>query len=497
MSKLFYLFFIIFFLSCCSAQLWADEGFRFKRQNLKVDGEIIGTMYEDLDGDNLIDLLVFYLEGEEENAKRMVGFFKQQTGLDFDTIPDQVFELDVKASLVDLADLDRDGQKELLFLAQDGVHYYSWSARFFNKEPTLLFSTANFLTSPEQDVMIWDFCPDFEDEDGFVIVPQMNRYDIWARKEQKEFICRSKLRFKPDISLRGNSGELAQNRGPIHLSYQMPGLVLSDYDADRERDMLLFNKEKMFVFLSKGDAFFQEQADRVITLPLAEKKEEQDFQIEDINGDGIIDLVVNESGGNLEKGLKSKVSIYMGKGTEGFQLNSPHQVISSEKEASGVLLCDLNGDNRKEMIMPSWGFSIGSMVKLLLTKSFKFSLYVRSLGSDDIYPDEPNRKMKLGVKVTFDESGGSEFQGDEFSGDFNGDGLNDLFFVAGDNVLRFFLGREGDFFSDKPQYEMGIEIPTGRHKIIDLNNDNKSDIIFSFANKEDLKNKIVILFSKM
>jgi hypothetical protein len=145
--------------------------------------------------------------------------------------------------------------------------------------------------------------------------------------------------------------------------------------------------------------------------------------------------------------------------------------------------------------MYSWGFNIGSMVKALLTKSVKFDLYIRSLGKDDIYPDKPNREMKLSMKVSFGNSDEDNFALD-LSGDFNGDGLNDLFFAGGDNILKIFTGRKGDFFADKPQYEMGIEIPTGNCKIIDLNNDNKSDIVFSFGEKKDLKGKMVILFSK-
>ncbi|MCJ7577468.1 MAG: hypothetical protein MUO91_03345, partial [candidate division Zixibacteria bacterium] len=88
-KELFYLFSAILFLFSGLTHLWADDGFRFKRQNLKVDGEIIGKMYEDLDGDSLIDLVVFSLQGEEGNSKRMVGFFKQQSGSGFDTIPHQ------------------------------------------------------------------------------------------------------------------------------------------------------------------------------------------------------------------------------------------------------------------------------------------------------------------------------------------------------------------------------------------------------------------------
>ncbi|MCJ7508274.1 MAG: VCBS repeat-containing protein, partial [candidate division Zixibacteria bacterium] len=235
----------------------------------------------------------------------------------------------------------------------------------------------------------------------------------------------------------------------------------------------------------------------VLTLKPKDKEEENiDFKIEDINGDGIIDLAVNQSGGDLEKGFKSKISIYLGKEGEGLNLDSPHQVISSEKEQSSVELYDLNKDGKKEMIVSGAGFNIGSMIKILLAKSVKLDFDVRSLGKNDIYPDQPNRKIKLNIKVSFGSSDEDNLAMDP-SGDFNGDGLNDLFFAGGDNMLKFFLGRKGDFFADKPQYELGIEIPAGNCKIIDLNNDNRSDIVFSFGEKKELKGKMVILFSKM
>ncbi|MCJ7507888.1 MAG: VCBS repeat-containing protein [candidate division Zixibacteria bacterium] len=496
-SKLFYLFFAILSLSFGLNQLWADEGLHFTRQNLKVNGEIVSKIYEDLNGDSLVDFIVFYSEGEDENSKRMVGFFEQQKGSGFDSIPNQTFELNKKASIVDLADINKDNKKELLFLADDGVYYYSLNGDSFNKEPSLLFSTNSFLPSSEENIAIWDFCPDFQDKGQMVIVPQKRGFEIWTRKEQGEFVRQDKLGFKPDISLSSSPGELNQKRGLIHFSYGIPGLIFTDYNKDGKEDILILKEDKIYVFLSKEDGSFGEQADKVLTLKPKDKKEENiDFKIEDINGDGIIDLAVNQSGGDLEKGFKSKTSIYLGKEGEGLNLDSPHQVISSEKEQSSLELYDLNKDGKKEMIVSGAGFNIGSMIKILLTKSVKLDFDVRSLGKNDIYPDQPNRKIKLNIKVSFGSSDEDNLAIDP-SGDFNGDGLNDLFFAGGDNMLKFFLGRKGDFFADKPQYEMGIEIPTGNCKIIDLNNDNKSDIVFSFGEKKkDLKGKMVILFSK-
>ena len=492
-SKLLYPF--LFFLSLGLTPLWADDSSLFTRNDLRVGGEIVGKIYEDVNGDSLIDILVFYKEGEDENLKRMVGYFRQQTGSVFDTIPNQVFELDKKASVVDLADVDKDGKKELLFLAEDGVYYYSLEGESFNLKPIPLFSTTGFLSSPEEKVMIWDFYPELKNKNEMVIVPQKKGYDIWTRPDPKEFVLNGKLSFKPDISLYGSSGELDQNRGLIHLSYEIPSMIFSDYDQDGKEDILLLDKDQMYVFLSKADGFFQEQADKVVALKAKGKEEEQEVKIDDVNGDGIIDLILNESTGDLEKGGKTKINIYLGKKGEGFRLDSPHQTISSEKEQSEVWFNDLDKDGNKEMIMPSWGFSVGSFVKLLFSKSAKFNVYIRSLRENDTYPYLPNREMKLSVKVSLGSSS-DDNQALDFSGDFNGDGLNDFYFVGGEKVMKFYLGRKGDFFADKPQHEMGIDIPAGGPKIIDLNNDGKSDLIFS-PKKKELKGKIVILFSKM
>jgi hypothetical protein len=489
------LFPFLFFLSLSLTPLWADDSSLFTRRDLRVDGEIVGKMNEDVNGDSLIDILVFYKEGEDENLKRMVGYFKQQTGSVFDTIPNQVFELDKKASVVDLADIDKDKRKELLFLAEDGVYYYSLEGESFNHKPALLLSTTCFLSSPEEKVMIWDFCPELKNKNEMVMIPQKKGYDILTKKEQNNFVFQSKLGFKPDISLYGSSGELDQNRGLIHLSYEIPSMIFTDYDQDGKEDVLLLNKDKMYVFLSKADGSFQEQADKVVALKARGNEEKQEVKIDDVNGDGLIDLILNESTGDLEKGGKTKINIYLGKKGEGFHLDSPHQILSSEKEQSEVWFNDLDKDGKKEMIMTSWGFSVGSFVKLLFSKSAKFNLYIRSLRENDTYPNQPNREMKLSVKVSLGSSS-DDNQALDFSGDFNGDGLNDFYFVGGENIMKFYLGRKGDFFADKPQHEMGIDIPAGGPKIIDLNNDGKSDLIFS-PEKKELKGKITILFSKM
>ncbi len=479
--------------------LQGGQGLPFTRQNLKVNGEIIGKISEDLDGDNLVDLILFYLEGEDENSRKMVGFFKQQKDLGFDTIPQQIFRLDEKASVVDLADIDKDGTKELLFLTEDGVYYYSLEGGVLSSEPSLLITAANFLTSPENSIMLWDFCLDWgDDKDNLLLIPQRKGYDVWRGSQQGGFERKARLRFKPDISLRASPGELRQDRGLIGFSYNIPGLVLADYNGDGEDDMLMLQKDKIYVFLPKEDGDHGEQADKVISLKSKNKEDNPEIKLEDINGDGIVDLILNESKGDLEKGSKTKISIYLGKKGDGFDLDTPHQTISSEKEASDVSFCDLDDDGKKEMIMPSYGFSLGSVVKMLLSKSLKFNLYIRSLGKENTYPDRPNREMKLSVKVSLSGSGDEDNQALEFSGDFNGDGLGDLFFASGDNILKFFLGRRGDFFADKPQYEMGIEVPAGRSMIIDLNKDDKSDMIISFGKERgELKGKVVVLFSNM
>ena len=495
----FCLIWLIVFCCLGLAQSGSAQSLNFKRQNLKVNGNIIGKMYKDVDGDSLIDIIVFYLEGKEDNSKRMVGFFKQQKSSGFDTIPNQTFNLDKKASVVGLSDVNRDGKKELLFLSEDGVYFYGINGGTFDEKPSLLFSAGSFLPAPEENVLKWDFCVDMDNKDQTIIIPQRKGYEIWTRNGQGEFVSKGKLKLKPIISISAGSAQLEQNRGSIHLSYDMPGLTLVDYNKDGKTDILVIQENKIYIFLSKEDGSFGEQADKVLALKAKDKENEQrDIKLDDINGDGAIDLIINESGGNMEKGMKSKTSIYLGKGAEGFNLNSLHQVISSEKEASEVSFHDLNKDGKKEMIASSFGFNVGSMIKVLLTKSLKFGLYVSSLEKNDIYPQEPNCKMKLSMKVSFDNesNGSSGVQEGDFSGDFNGDGLSDLFYVAGDNILRFFLGKKRVFFSDKPDYEMGMEIPADYHKIINLNNDNRSDIIFSFPEKKDMKNKLVVLFSK-
>jgi len=483
---------------CCLglAQPGSAQSLNFKRQNLKVKGDIIRKIYEDVDGDSLIDIIVFYLEGKEDNSKRMVGFFKQQKSSGFDTIPNQTFNLDKKASAVELSDINEDGKKELLFLSEDGVYFYWINGGIFDEKPSLFFSAGSFLPAPEEDVLKWNFCIDTENKGQTIIIPQRKGYEIWTRSGQGEFVSKGKLKLKPIISISAGSGQLEQSRGSIHLSYDMPGLALADYNKDDKTDIVVMQENRIYIFLSKQDGSFGEQADKVLALKAKDKEEEQqDIKLDDINGDGAIDLVINESGGNMEKGMKGKMSIYLGKGAEGFSLELPHQVISSEKEASEVSFHDLNKDGKKEMIASSFGFNISSMIKVLLTKSLKFGLYISSLEKNDIYPKEPNCKMKLSMKVSFDNDNSNNTDLD-FTGDFNGDGLNDFFYVAGDNILRFFLGREGIFFTDKPQYEMGLEIPAGESKVIDLNNDNRSDIVFSFEERKDLKNKMVVLFSK-
>jgi FG-GAP-like repeat/FG-GAP repeat len=173
----------------------------------------------------------------------------------------------------------------------------------------------------------------------------------------------------------------------------------------------------------------------------------------DFNGDGLMDLVVANSG-DPANGDDGNVSILLGNGDGTFQ---PAQSVVAGKNPFSVAVDDFNGDGRLDVVVANNG---NSAVSVLLGNGN---------GTFQTHVDFATGFGPVSVSV----------------GDFNGDQISDLAVAAHPaNVVSVLFGNGDGTFQGHVDYATGAANPLGDPNavvIADLNIDGKVDIIASHA----------------
>ncbi len=195
--------------------------------------------------------------------------------------------------------------------------------------------------------------------------------------------------------------------------------------------------------------------------------------LEDINGDGLGEIIVQKSispeeGEELEP---NKVYVVFGNnsfgadfdlanvdGNNGFEIDAPLEI-------EGII--DLNGDNLQDIIFDD-----------TVTEGKKYVLF----GSSNGYDAQFDLNSLDGTNGFVIENLSSSFQD---IGDINGDGLDDAIFETVDNTTYVVFGRNNEFEAtlDVENSEANVlaieSSDTEISTVLDINNDEKDDLVFN------------------
>src|SRR6266540_3726947 len=192
------------------------------------------------------------------------------------------------------------------------------------------------------------------------------------------------------------------------------------------------------VFLGNGDGTFS-AATPYPTLAIGA----QSVAIGDLNGDGKLDLVVAYA--------SSKYSVFLGIGNGSFNQQTPIS-LSGNKNLSSVAIADLNGDGKLDLALANYGLAPGDP------------------GTVSVFLGNGNGTFGSPTNLTTGANASSVA-----IGDLNGDGKLDLAIANYDsNTVSVLLGNVGGGFQAQTQY------PTGTNPssvaIGDLNGDGRLDL---------------------
>jgi hypothetical protein len=130
------------------------------------------------------------------------------------------------------------------------------------------------------------------------------------------------------------------------------------------------------------------------------------------------------------------------------------------------------------------GFSF--FLNYFLANRIAVNVELRRLSSKMRYEDKPAVTRTIHIRVS--ESGTEPARS---TGDFNGDGLEDIVVGTDENRLSFFLSNKIEFMPENPSFE--LEAPAyGTITTLRLNSDSRTDFVILYPDEE--KQNLAVLF---
>jgi len=386
----------------------------------------------------------------------------------------------------------------IVYLTGDAVLSYNIEDKTISK---LLTVDTLYKYQRDFEMNFGEFVQDFN-QDGLsdFITYSLDTTHVYLQNSDGSFTHQS-LAISPRIEKSGSG-----------IKFSPQNFYHADFNHDDKKDIAFQVDDELMFFPQNNDQSFDDKA-IVITLNAHLENENSAIKkqqgkkaadvnletIEDINGDGLVDVVTKES---VREGMMSRTNVLMVR--YGFINNG---LMNYKKEADGkatfdgegmIKFKDVDGDGLKDYYTLSVEMGIGTMMSAM-SGAIDMDLRFYKLGKNGKYVKKPTYENEVEMSISSD-SGGEALT--DIS-DFNGDGINDLILKTDDDEFTIYSGSKGKRLFGKRGSDYEIALPKSvRTEVKDFNGDGKADILFLYGKhydeddeKEVGENKITLWLS--
>lgn len=222
-------------------------------------------------------------------------------------------------------------------------------------------------------------------------------------------------------------------------------------------------------------------------------------RIEDVNHDGIFDLVVRytKSSGALDR--QNDYEIYTGAIDAGkivFQQKTS-SLIQDEGTLTDLTFVDINGDKQLEALVSGFDIGVSQIIGALLSGSISQDVHLFYQNGQGNFT--PKNKITREVELSFSISKGRSGSPVVLFADVNGDGKKDWVLSDEQKAVNVYLAKsKHDFERRATKYKTTLPMQGRRVVSTDLNQDGRDDLVMSYGrlDNENMRSTIKILFAQ-
>ncbi len=505
----------------------------FVFNELRADGLMRDHILSDMNGDGLADLGM--IVSTVIDGKKIFAF---QTCLQSPTkgfsqacarlsLPEDARAFDV-GDIGDVGEMGEMGERraaELLVLTSGGLRMASFAERSFGAlAPVVPLKTILDNTDPLEPTHL-DFIRDLDAVGReSLILPTFEGPALYEYRDAG-FALRKQLHSPARVSYRVGTGRGPNINETIHsftsqtqAIYTAPDTFVEDFDGDGQLDLITLLDTELKVFLREPSGAFPVSPSLELERSVLSPDEKgghmagEALTFSDLNGDGLSDLVVVSWGGKEQRTRIDRHIYYArplsGRSSDGAskaRLEYPakaDQIVRSESTFPDFSIMDLNGDGRRDLVIPFFHFATSQVFKVATQSEVKIQFRLFLMGDNGRFSQDPkNALAKVDRRISLDyriNLLGMIFNGEQlasgefnplinFGGDLNGDGFPDLVADSGRNRLGIYWGNEKASYPRSPDLVVPFE-SAGDFDLVDLNGDGKTDIV-TYYSRDDKSGK--------
>jgi len=409
-----------------------------------------------------------------------------------------------------------ENKQGLYFLAKKKVVSLKYNGNKVDNEQSGLYFqheqdvNSIFLINESTFITKKDFIQDVN-KDGLddILLPDFEQTNIWLSSKNAHGYLYQHLAINSQAEL---------SRGGV--SFTPITLFFADFNLDTRQDIAWITKGNINYFSQTEEGNFSSNHN---TLTIAnsihglnwwqiresdgENLDQSNLthrvveEIKDINGDGVVDVVVRftQSSGVLDR--VNDYEFYLGYSNNVGQIEFPKEadtVIKAEGTLTGLNIIDVNNDGKLEVLLSSFELSISNIIGALMSGGIDQNVLLFALNDKSNYKSDAliSKEVELNFSLTSGQSG----QPIVLLSDVNGDELQDLVLSSGEDKLKIFLGKNNSKLFNRKASKHKISLPKNGDLFAhqDINHDGKEDFIMRYGRLDDesMANQVTILMVK-
>lgn len=353
-----------------------------------------------------------------------------------------------------------------------------------------------------------DFMQDVNgDELDDILVADFTGLQVSIQAPNGEFSAPVNLPAETEMNLSENS-----------VRYRSPRTLVADANFDGHSDVLLVEDRSLRVFRSNSAGGFETEPvtlDLDLDLPSRAQLREWDSdrgdvdqsnlsirrieRVADLDGDGVPDLVTTatHSRGVFDK--SSDFAIHLGRNSKGWvsYIQQPDNTLISEGMQFDMLVEDLDGDGRKDLVVPSVQLGLGRVIKALFSGTMTMDLGFYRSDEQGHYPEKPN--FSASSKLRIDLKKGQTDVPAIMAADFDGDEIKDLLVQQSREELKITLGDGSEELFGGPSHRVKTLLPRNGERIqpLDVDGNGLNDLVLQYraSDGDGLEGRIRVMLA--